>query len=404
MVTLISPSKNGPALIRYLIEGEGHDGSAERNLYVDTIGLLPSRDARGYVKQFRKEWANASPRHKVQCRHIIMSPSDKEIPYVRTNAVKFAEIVKQYVKTHYPNRRAIICVQQDGKGFTDENGRTRQILHAHVALSDCDIYECRGVEKEKTGFKYLSRTFDDFITERYGIEIDAGRDLTRRRYLKNQLVKDGERDDEGKFLSYQDDIKDRIGRCIAISENIDDFYNNLSEFGLSVEQKLKKKTGEQYQTYYLHDLSNISDGSKDCNGSIKAIAKKNQLPAMRSYRQKGFRIGEIEDRIRDATSPVKSERYGADTKAAPTPETGRGVVQKARAARGTGNRITHNVTTVSGGPNRNMAAALHLLHGTEEIINRLAEEQALQRKADKRYSEAAETVGGRHPRVRQKTL
>ena len=120
MVTLISPCKNGANLIRYLLNGEGHDGSAERNIYVDTVGLLPSKDAAGYISQYRQEWSRASARHKVQCRHIIISPSDKEIPYVKSNAVKFSTIVKEYIREHYPDRRALICIQQDGTGFKDE--------------------------------------------------------------------------------------------------------------------------------------------------------------------------------------------------------------------------------------------------------------------------------------------
>ena len=298
MVTLISPCKNGANLIRYLLNGEGHDGSVERNLYVETVGLMPSKDADGYVKQYRQEWSRASSRHKVQCRHIIISPSDKEIPYVKSNAVKFAEIVKEYIKEHYPDRRALICIQQDGKGFKDGNGKTKKILHAHVALSDCDLYGYKGVEKVKTSFKYLSSSFDDFITKKYKIKLDAGRGLKQRKYLSKKLITENERDEEGKYYAYMDDIKDRIQKCINASEDINSFFNNLSDYGLTVEKK-KKKNGEQYQTYYLHDLTNISDASKDVNGNIKSLAKKDQLPGMRSYRQKGFSLEEIEYRIKN---------------------------------------------------------------------------------------------------------
>ena len=312
MVTLISPCKNGASLIRYLINGEGHDGSAERNIYVDTIGLMPSKDAAGYVSQYRQEWSRASARHKVQCRHIIISPSDKEIPYAKTNAARFADMVKQYIKKHYPDRRALICIQQDGQGLIDENGKKKQILHAHVALSDCDIYNYKGVEKVKTSFKYLSSSFDDFITKKYKIQIDAGRGLKQRKYLSKKLITENERDEQGKFYSYTDDIKDRINRCINASEDVDSFYNNLPLYGLTVEQK-KKKNGEQYQTYYLHDLSNISDASKDVNGNIKSLAKKDQLPGLRSYRQKGFNIEEIEHRIKHKqhvdTKKITPETY-----------------------------------------------------------------------------------------------
>ena len=58
----------------------------------------------------------------------------------------------------------------------------KKIMHAHVALSDCDLYSYRGVEKEKTSFRFLSSTFDDFVTEKYKIKLDKGRDLPQRRY------------------------------------------------------------------------------------------------------------------------------------------------------------------------------------------------------------------------------
>lgn len=304
MVTLISPSKCGAALIKYLLDGPGHDGSEERYICTETIGLMPSCDSRGYLQQFDHEWDKMSCRHKVQMRHIIISPSEKEIPYKRSNAPLFAQLVKDYIMEHYPNRRALIVIQQDGAGYVDNTGKQKRILHAHVALSDADIYDYKGVETEKTCFKYLSKTFDEFVTN-HGITIDPGKDLSRRRHLNKQLITEGERDEEGKFFSYQDDIKNRINLCINMSESIDDFYSKLGDFGLSVAQKQKKKTGEIYQTYYLHDLSNISDLSKDKNGSLKKLAKKDQLPGMRSYRQDGFSIEDIEYMIRNKITEQK---------------------------------------------------------------------------------------------------
>ncbi len=55
MVTLISPSKNGTALIKYLLDEDAHDGSGERNLCIETINLIPS-DTEGYIRQFKNEW------------------------------------------------------------------------------------------------------------------------------------------------------------------------------------------------------------------------------------------------------------------------------------------------------------------------------------------------------------
>ena len=102
MVTLIAPSKNGRALIKYLLDGHGHDGSTERNLFVDTINLMPSDNSDGYIRQFKNEWSQMSARHTTMCRHLIFSPSENEIGYDPENAQFFAEMVKKYISLHYP--------------------------------------------------------------------------------------------------------------------------------------------------------------------------------------------------------------------------------------------------------------------------------------------------------------
>ena len=390
MVTLISPTKNGAALIRYLLNeaegGKGHDGSDERNIYTDTIGLMPSNDSAGYVEQFRQEWSKASSRHKVQCRHLIISPSEKEIAYERSNAPALADMVKGYLREHYPDRRALICIQQDSEGFVDEEGNVKKILHAHVALSDCDIYHYKGVETEKTGFKYLARTFDEYIRDHYQIQIDKGRDMPKRRYLRNKLVTENERDEEGRFYSYQDDIKARINQCISAAHDTESFYAILGDFGLSVVQK-EKKTGEQYQTYYLHDLSNISDQSKDSNGKIRSLAKKDQLPAMRSYRQKGYSIEEISQRIKsNGVSHMEREISAVSPDTDPSKES----ISKEQ-----------DLFVAQ----RNMMIAVgSLLKDTEDMINRLSAQQEKRKLANRRYSQALNTFEMKKNKQKDKSL
>lgn len=297
MVTLISPSKNGIALIKYLLDEAAHDGSEGRNICIETINLMPS-DTKGYIRQYQTEWSQMSDRHTTQCRHLIFSPSENEIGYERENAQPFAEIVKKYITEHYPNRRAIIAIQQDAGGFKDEDGNIKKILHAHVCLSDADIYDYKAVPKDRQTFSYLKTTFDNFITDRYGIAIDRGRYLKKRKYLQGKLTDENERDEQGKFISYINDIKDRIDQCIKASKSLEDFWHNLSIYGLSVQHKERKKSHDTYETYTLHDFSNISDRSKDKNGNIKKLAKKEgQLPSIRSYKHPGLSMDEIEARI-----------------------------------------------------------------------------------------------------------
>ena len=297
MVTLISPSKNGIALIKYLLDEDAHDGSEDRNICIETINLMPS-DTKGYIRQYQTEWSQMSDRHTTQCRHLIFSPSENEIGYERENAQPFAEMVKKYITEHYPNRRAIIAIQQDAGGFKDEDGNIKKILHAHVCLSDADIYDYKAVPKDRQTFAYLKNTFDEFVTDNYGITIDSGQNLKKRKYLQGKLTEENERDEHDKFISYISDIKDRINQCIEASKSLEDFWHNLSIYGLSVKHKERKKSHDTYETYTLHDFSNISDRSTDKNGNIKKLAKKEgQLPSIRSYKHPGLSMDEIEARI-----------------------------------------------------------------------------------------------------------
>lgn len=309
MITLQSPTKNGAALIKYLINDKGgHDGSEERNLYVDTVNLMPSKDANGYIRQFKKEWKYAGLRHRNQARHLIISPADSEIDYDNPdNVMLLAEICKEYLKQHYPNRRCLICIQQDGKGYKDDDGNIKKVLHAHCVVSDCDLDTYKGVETEKTGYKYLNRTFIEFVRDRYGIEIYDGKSRKKRRYLQKQLLNEGQKDEHGKYYSYQDDIKDRIDRCAAACKTLQEFWGHLKDFGLSVSHKNMKKNDTQYQTYSLLDLSNISDSSKDKDGNIRKLARKEgQLPSMRSYKHHGYSAEDIGNKISSANNCVKT--------------------------------------------------------------------------------------------------
>lgn len=290
MVTLQKPAKNGALLIHYILDGKGHDGSEHRCLCVETLNLMPA-DTNGYISQFKHEWSRASSRHTTQCRHLIFSPSDMEIPYDTMNAQSFADLVKAYISEQFPHRRAILAIQNDNEA---------SILHCHVALSDCDIYNYKSVEKEKQSFYFLKNTFNEYFTRVTGKEIDKGQNRKKREHLHNKLVVEGQRDDENKYLSYIDDIKDRIAKCITVSKSLDEYWDNLKNFGLTVVHHTRKKSGDTYETYELHDFSNISKSSKDKNGNLKKLARnKNQLPSVRSYKHAGISAEDIQRKIQE---------------------------------------------------------------------------------------------------------
>lgn len=299
MVTLQSPSKHGAALIKYILDDKAHDDSEQRNICVETLNLMPSASSSGYIKQFKREWSHMSSRHTTQCRHLIFSPSCQEIEYTTDNAQAFADLVKKYIEAEFPNRRAIIAVQMDGSGYKDSNGNVKKVLHAHVVLSDADLFEYKAIKKDKQTWFFLKTSFNKHFTKFTGKEIDTGRNYKKRRHLHNKLVTENARDNEGKFISYIDDIKDRINRCILSSKTLAEYWNNLNNYGLSVTHH-SRKSGDTYETYELHDFTNISKTSKDQNGNIKKLARnKNQLPSIRSYKHDGLSAEDIQRKIHE---------------------------------------------------------------------------------------------------------
>ncbi len=337
MVTLQSPSKNGYALVSYLVNEDSHRDGVDRNLYMTTINLMPSanNDAADYTKQFKAEWRHASAQHKVQMRHMIFSPSSKEFSESSENALEFGELVKRYVEENFPNRRAIIAVQSDGTGFyldsqneiirnkagrpvrslekakkisRDDNIREEHILHAHVALSDCDMDDYKGVDKEKTRFSYLAKTFDDFFVRETGIEIDMGQKRGKSKYRDHELQVD-DKIGSKKFASFKDDLADRIDRCIGSSDNMDSFYENLPKFGVKLKSNKRgevfheSKRNGKYVTFELVDQSRTVDGERYINdtlvdGEIRQAGSLIRC-SLRSHKfdKEGYELDSIEARI-----------------------------------------------------------------------------------------------------------
>ncbi len=351
MVTIQSSSKNGAALVKYLLEEESHRDGTERNVYVTTVNLMPGKkdDADGYIKQFRDEWTLKRENHEIEMRHMILSCTQREwlAEDEETAALEFGELAADYVRECYPNRRAIVAVQTDGKGyFVDSNGeiirtdkgkivrseanakkisgeesvREEHVLHAHVALSDCDMTNAKGVEKEKTRFPFLKRTFDDFFTNRTGLEIDLGQKRGRAKYLSGQLQDENAAEND-QFISYKDDIADRIDQCIAASSDMDSFYDNLTKFGLKLKAMKNgtvfhesKKHGS-YVTFELVDQSRTIGGERykndiDVEGEMRKAGSLLKC-SIRSYKfeQEGYDLVSIADRI------SKHETYEPDKKA-----------------------------------------------------------------------------------------
>ena len=150
--TRISHTRNGRAAIQYARgNGRGHNGHAKRNLLIGGVGLLPD-DMIPLEEQMAEDWARASDKNKNQVRRIVASLSKKELdPDDMDCAYTLLEIAQEFVEEAYPNRKAAIFVQNDGRG-----GK----LHVHILVSNVDSIEYKGCTDEQTRFEYVKRNFN----------------------------------------------------------------------------------------------------------------------------------------------------------------------------------------------------------------------------------------------------
>lgn len=326
MITVQSPSKNGAALVNYVLDPEAHNNAVSRNLYVTTVNLMPSpdNDPSDYLRQLRHEWTLAHDRHVVQMRHMIFAASRKEYGVSEENAIEFGETVKKYIKEYFPDRRAVIGVQCDTKGFYvdskdmiirdkngkavrdeekakkisgDENVHMERVLHAHVALSDAAMSDQKGIGKIKSRFSYLVKTFDPFFVKETGIEIDMGERRGKSKYLKGKLSEELKTED-GMFISFKADLADRIDQCIGTSKTFDEFIEKLPDYGVIIRtnksgiQFHENEKHGKYVTFQLVDQTRTIEGQRNNDGSLR-------ICSLRSYNfdEEGYDLASIEKRI-----------------------------------------------------------------------------------------------------------
>lgn len=155
--TRISHTRNGRAAIQYARgNGRGHNGHAKRNLLIGGVGMLPD-EVIPFEEQMAQDWARASGKNKNQVRRIVASYSEKELdPHGEDSAYLALEIAQEFVEEAYPNRKAAIFVQNDGKG---------EKLHVHILVSNVDSIPAH---MESADRKYRARSYT--LGDAYGVE------------------------------------------------------------------------------------------------------------------------------------------------------------------------------------------------------------------------------------------
>lgn len=252
--TRISHTRNGRAAIQYARgNGRGHNGHARRNLLIGGVGMLPD-EVMSFEEQMQQDWEKASQKNKNQVRRIVTSFSEKELnPQDEDAAYLALEMVQEFIEEAYPNRKAAIFVQNDGKG-----GK----LHVHALVSNVDSIEYKGCTDEQTGFEYVKRNFNR-VASRH-ITLDNGKKAKDKfsqaeRALEEENEEAAENGGAAAYI-WKDDLRERIRIAMENATSEDDFLEALEDEGVTARYGTSKRYGK-YISYELVDVPAHMEGA-----------------------------------------------------------------------------------------------------------------------------------------------
>ena len=261
MYSRITGSKNGSDAIRYA-EGKG-PGQNGRNVLVTTINMIPNGK---YVEQMAPLWKKARSNHKTQVRRIIISFSKNELDPNSEEDLELANtIVKEFIRTYYPDRQAVLFFQNDGDGGC---------LHCHAIVNDISVTDHKGCTRTQQYYKYVRKGIDT-VAAKY-IELDKGGKLAARqthteraKAKKAAEIMEANPELQGdelrkvliqwKAYSYKADMRERIHEAALKSNNIVTFFKELKARGIEAIKKISPKYGE----HFVYDFKMCPIGVKN---------------------------------------------------------------------------------------------------------------------------------------------
>ena len=252
--TRISHTRNGRAAIQYARgNGRGHNGHAKRNLLIGGVGMLPD-DVIPFEEQMAEDWARASGKNKNQVRRIVASYSEKELdPHGEDSAYMALEIAQEFVEEAYPNRKAAIFVQNDGKG---------EKLHVHILVSNVDSIEYKGCTDEQTHYRYVENHFDR-VAGRH-VKLDFGKKAKEKYSQNERRIRDENEEaaEKGRAeeYSWMEDLRERIQTAMENADSENDFLEALEDEGVKARYGTSKRYGE-YISYELVDVPPHMEGT-----------------------------------------------------------------------------------------------------------------------------------------------
>ena len=252
--TRISHTRNGRAAIQYARgNGRGHNGHAKRNLLIGGVGMLPD-DVIPFEEQMAEDWARASGKNKNQVRRIVASYSEKELdPHGEDSAYMALESAQEFVEGAYPNRKAAIFVQNDGKG---------EKLHVHILVSNVDSIEYKGCTDEQTHYRYVENHFDR-VAGRH-VKLDFGKKAKEKYSQNERRIRDENEEaaEKGRAeeYSWMEDLRERIQTAMENADSENDFLEALEDEGVKARYGTSKRYGE-YISYELVDVPPHMEGT-----------------------------------------------------------------------------------------------------------------------------------------------
>ena len=270
----INSTRNGDAMLDYLLKEDAHSEGKDRNVYIASYGFLPNESV-SYYDQCKWYRTKASEKNKTEMRQIIVSFSEKELPPDDPKSYDTARTIGfEIAEKGYPGHPFIIAVQNDGQG-----GK----VHIHMMSPNCSI-DGRGFTDEQTKHYYLKQQVDEVCQAHF--ELDTGRDGKERvtktekgRRLRNvEIAKENEairarnaeiakqnavlpKDqqvalEEEKPLVYiwKDDLRERITASMENATSREQFLQELTRHGVEGEYRNTKGNGE-FIVYQLTDLT-----------------------------------------------------------------------------------------------------------------------------------------------------
>lgn len=250
MYTWMKSSRNGRRSISYPITDKA-DQKEERigGMYCGG-GLIDTGNAEGLRMQFAHIWdlAGRDRLGSIQTYKRVISFSENEIsPDDPDWADKAISIGIDIFEKLMPDTLYYLVAQKDGKG-----GK----VHLHGVNNAVHTSTLKALSGRETSKSIFQRVAEE-VAEEHGIELDAGKDHSKRK--KKEAKKKQEHQKETEGYSWMEDLQERITLAAAQTTATGDFEENLRQHGVTVSRK--SKTG---WTFVLDDCPEPKYKGKKC--------------------------------------------------------------------------------------------------------------------------------------------